>query len=136
MGAQQIPTSQVPKPSGAVNATNAIAYASEIATGIATTIAGVRDDRMRNNFQQNLQLLTNDQKIALAKALNNANNQEERLKLLGLALTDMSKQRINNIQLIVAEQEKNRRNKLITTALQVSALFVVGGFLVYYLAKK
>lgn len=132
----QVSTPPLPRPNTAINAANAIAFATEIATGIATSIASVRDDRMRANFQQNLQLLSNEQQLALAKALNNANNQEERLKILGLALTDMSKQRINNIQTIIAEQEKNRRSKLVTNAIQVSALFIVGGVLVYYIAKK
>lgn len=130
------PIPQLPRPNKAVNAANVIAYAVEIGTGIATAIAGVRDDRMRANFRQNLQLLSNEQQLALAKALNSANNQEERLRILGLALTDMSKQRINNLQEVIAQQEKNRRNKLVVTALQVSAFFVVGGLVVYYIAKK
>jgi hypothetical protein len=130
------PIPQLPRPNKAVNAANAIAYAVEIGTGIATAIAGVRDDRMRANFRQNLQLLSNEQQLALAKALNSANNQEERLRILGLALTDMSKQRINNIQQVIAQQEKNKRNKLLVTSLLIVGVLGVVGVIAYLYNKK
>jgi hypothetical protein len=130
------PIPELPKGSTAVNVANAAAMAVDIGTGIATTIAGVSDERKRTAFNQNFQLLSNDQQIALAKALNNANSQDERLKILSFALTDMSKQRINNIQEIIAQQEKNRRTQLITNAIQVGALFVVAGVVIYFITRK
>lgn len=130
------PIPELPKGSTAVNVANAAAMAVDIGTGIATTIAGVSDERKRTAFNQNFQLLSNDQQLALAKALNNANSQDERLKILSFALTDMSKQRINNIQEIIAQQEKNRRTQLITNAIQVGALFVVAGVVIYFITRK
>jgi len=130
------PIPELPKASKAVNVANVAALAVDIGTGIATTIAGISDDRKRTVFQQNLQLLTNDQQIALSKALNNANSEDERLKILGFALTDMSKQRINNLQEIVAQQEKSKRTKLVTNAIQLGSFFVVSGILVYFVTKK
>lgn len=130
------PIPELPKGSTAVNVANVAAMAVDIGTGIATTIASISDDRKRTAFQQNLQLLTNDQQIALSKALNNANNEQERLKILGLALTDMSKQRINNLQEIISQQEKNKRTQLITNAIKVGALIIVSGVVIYLVAKK
>ena len=129
-------TSVAQKPGKALAKAQIIMSGADIALSVATTIAGVRDEKQRVNFQQNLQLLSNDQQAALAKALNNANSQEERLKILGLSLTDMTNQRINNLQEIIAQQEKNRRSKLISNAIQVGALIIVGGIVIYFVAKK
>jgi hypothetical protein len=126
----------IPKASSAVNVANTVATIVEIGTGIATTIATVSDDRQRANFQQNLQLLTNEQQLVLAKALNNAKSQDERLKILASALTNISNQRINNLQEIISQQEKNRRNLLVTNAIKVSALIIVSGFVIYLVSKK
>jgi hypothetical protein len=129
-------TTAAQKPGKALAKAQIIMSGADIALSVATSIAGVRDERQRVNFQQNLQLLSNDQQVALAKALNNANSQEERLKILGLSLTDMTNQRINNLQEIIAQQEKNRRSKLISNAIQVGALIIVGGIVIYFVAKK
>ena len=129
-------TTAAQKPGKALAKAQIVIAGADIALSVATTIAGVRDERQRVNFQQNLQLLSNDQQFALAKALNNANSQEERLKILGLSLTDMTNQRINNLQEIIAQQEKNRRSKLISNAIQVGALIIVGGIVIYFVAKK
>ena len=129
-------TSVAQKPGKALAKAQIIMSGADIALSVATTIAGVRDEKQRVNFQQNLQLLSNDQQVALAKALNNANSQEERLKILGLSLTDMTNQRINNLQEIIAQQEKNRRSKLISNAIQIGALIIVGGIVIYFIAKK
>jgi hypothetical protein len=126
----------IPKASSAVNVANTVATIVEIGTGIATTIATVSDDRKRANFQQNLQLLTNDQQLVLAKALNNAKSQDERLKILASALTNISNQRINNLQEIISQQEKNRRNLLVTNAIKISALIIVSGVVIYLVSKK
>lgn len=121
------------QPSAAVNATNAIATIAEIGTGIATTIAGVNDAKLRSRFEQNLSLLSNDQQIALAKAVNNAQSEDERLSIITQILTNLSNQRIANIESLVAEQEKNKRNDLLVKA----GIFVVlGGLLVYVVAKN
>lgn len=128
--------SNIPKASKAVNIANTAAQVVEIGTGIATTLAGIQDSNQRAKFSQNLQLLTLSQQETLAKALNNANNETERLKILSNALTDMSKQRINNIELLVAEQEKNKRNQLITNAITIGALIIVSGVVIYLIAKR
>jgi transcriptional regulatory protein LevR len=130
------PIPELPKGSTAVNVANAAAMAVDIGTGIATTIASISDDKKRTAFQQNLQLLSNDQQIALSKALNNANNEQERLKILGLALTNLSSQRINNLQEIISQQEKNKRTQLITNAIKFGALIIVGGVIIYLVIRK
>ena len=134
--ATSVATQNLPQANATLNAANAIAGIAQIGTGIATTIAGVRDENQRAKFTQNLQLLTLSQQETLEKALNNANNETQRLQIISMALTDMSKQRINNLQELVAQQEKDRRSQLITGAVELSVFFVVAGVVIYFVSKK
>ena len=87
------------------NTANAIADIVNVGTSIATTIASVNDARKREMFQQNLAVLSNDQQITLAKAINNASSESERLAIISQALTNLSSQRIANLEQVVADQE-------------------------------
>jgi cytochrome c553 len=118
---------------GGANAANAIAQFAEVGISVATTIAGVHDERLRAKFEQNLALLSNDQQLTLAKAINNAQSEDERLRIMTQVLTSLSNQRISNIESLVAEQEKNKRNDLLVKA----GIFVVlGGVLIYVLSRN
>ena len=115
------------------NTASAIADVANVFTSIATTIASVNDARKREMFQQNLAVLSNDQQLTLAKAINNANSETERLSIISQALTNISSQRIANLQSIVIEQEKKKRTEKIIYA---SGIIVVLGILIYVVAKK
>jgi hypothetical protein len=115
------------------NTASAIADVANVFTSIATTIASVNDARKREMFQQNLAVLSNDQQLTLAKAINNANSSTERLSIISQALTNISSQRIANLQSIVIEQEKKKRTEKIIYA---SGIIVVLGILIYVVAKK
>ena len=84
-------------------------------------------------FQQNLAVLSNEQQITLAKAINNANSETERLSIISQALTNISSQRIANLQNVVTEQERKKRTE---TILYASGIIVVLGVLIYVIAKK
>lgn len=125
-----------PKQAKAITSANtafAISDIANIGTSIATTIASVNDARKREMFQQNLAVLSNEQQITLAKAINNANSETERLSIISQALTNISSQRIANLQSIVADQEKKKRTE---TILYASGIIVVLGVLIYVIAKK
>ena len=126
-------TPQQAKAISSANTANAIADIVNVGTTIATTIASVNDARKREMFQQNLAVLSNDQQITLAKAINNANSESERLAIISQALTNISSQRIANLEQVVAEQEKNKRTQ---TILYASGIIVVVGVLIYVIAKK
>ena len=115
------------------NTANAIADIVNVGTSIATTIASVNDARKREMFQQNLAVLSNDQQITLAKAINNASSESERLAIISQALTNLSSQRIANLEQVVADQEKKKRTE---TILYASGIIVVVGVLIYVIAKK
>lgn len=125
-----------PKQAKAISSANTASAISDIvgiATSIATTIASVEDARKREMFQQNLAVLSNEQQITLAKAINNANSESERLSIISQALTNISSQRIANLQNVVTEQEKKKRTE---TILYASGIIVVVGVLIYVIAKK
>jgi ribosomal protein S13 len=125
-----------PKQAKAISSANtasAIADIVGIGTSIATTIASVEDARKREMFQQNLAVLSNEQQITLAKAINNANSETERLSIISQALTNISSQRIANLQNVVTEQERKKRTE---TILYASGIIVVLGVLIYVIAKK
>ena len=65
--ATSVATQNLPQANATLNAANAIAGIAQIGTGIATTIAGVRDENQRAKFTQNLQLLTLSQQETLEK---------------------------------------------------------------------
>ena len=115
------------------NTAGSIADIANVFTSIATTIASVNDARKREMFQQNLAVLSNDQQLTLAKAINNASSETERLSIISQALTNISSQRIANLQSIVIEQEKKKRTEKI---LYASGIIVVLGVLIYVIAKK
>ena len=115
------------------NTASSIADIANVFTSIATTIASVNDARKREMFQQNLAVLSNDQQLTLAKAINNANSSTERLSIISQALTNISSQRIANLQSIVIEQEKKKRTEKIIYA---SGIILVLGILIYVVAKK
>lgn len=115
------------------NTAGSIADIANVFTSIATTIASVNDARKREMFQQNLAVLSNDQQLTLAKAINNASSATERLSIISQALTNISSQRIANLQSIVIEQEKKKRTEKI---LYASGIIVVLGILIYVVAKK
>ena len=115
------------------NTANAIADIVNVGTSIATTIASVNDARKREMFQQNLAVLSNDQQITLAKAINNESSEYERIAIISQALTNLSSQRIANLEQVVADQEKKKRTE---TILYASGIIVVVGVLIYVIAKK
>jgi hypothetical protein len=115
------------------NTASAIADVANFFTSIATTIASVNDARKREMFQQNLAVLSNEQQITLAKAINNASSETERLSIISQALTNISSQRIANLQNVVTEQERKKRTE---TILYASGIIVVLGVLIYVIAKK
>ena len=110
--------------------------AVEIGATVATTIASIGDARQRAEFQSNLEILTSEQQERLAKALNNAKNANERLKILAASLSNFTSDRIGSIEKVISEQEKNRRNKILSNSIQVSALLLVTGFVIYLLIRK
>jgi hypothetical protein len=127
---------EVPKITTAVGVAQIGAAVVQIGGIAATTIASIGDERSRTSFQQTLQLLTQDQQIALDKLLNNAKDANERLKILALTLNSSTSDRIGNIASLIAEQEKNRRTQVLANSIQVAALFVVAGVVIYFVTKN
>jgi hypothetical protein len=102
-------------------------------TQIAGTIAGTRDARLRNQYEQNLSILDFDQKKKLNDALLKANSEESRQKILANALGGVSQARVQTFGNIALEREKTNQ---VVTILGVIAGIGLLGFLLLTLNRK
>ena len=115
------------------NVSSAISSGTSVVTDIAKTIAAVRDANQRRKFSQNLDLLNSDQQAALGKALLDAQNETERMKILRDVLTDLQSKRIDLLVANVTEKEKKSRTN---TYLAAGAFILVGIGLVALIVKR
>lgn len=95
----------------AANLSFAISSGVNAATSVVATIAGINDQKKRLAFEQNFALLNFDQQAKLNQLLLNAQSESERLAILGRTIESSSKQRINNIAELYAQQEKKKRTE-------------------------
>jgi hypothetical protein len=102
-------------------------------TQIAGTIAGTRDARLRNQYEQNLSILDFDQKKQLNDALLKANSEESRQRILANALGGVSQARVQTFGNIALEREKTNQ---VVTILGVIAGIGLLGFLLLTLNRK
>lgn len=102
-------------------------------TAIAGTIAGTRDTRLRNQYEQQLSLLDYDQKKQLNDSLLKANSEESRQKILANALGGVSQARVQTFGNIALEREKTNQ---VVTILGVIAGIGLLGFLLLTLTRK
>lgn len=121
----KVALSALDKSAKAANLASTISSAGEIAGMAVNLIAGIQDSKKRLEYQKNLDALTLDQQQKLNSLLVNAQSETDRLTILAQSLSGSNIQRINNIALMYAENEKKKRNK---------NLIVIGGLLVLGLA--
>jgi hypothetical protein len=107
--------------------------AAESVANIANAIAGISDMNKRRKFEQNLASLDYDQKIALSKALNDANSESARQQILGDTLGKLDVARIDALGRLQAEKEKTKKTLYILAG--IGGLIVVVG-LVTILVKR
>ncbi len=114
-------------------AVQAVISAAESLASITNSIAGISDMAKRRKFEQNLASLDYDQKIALSKALNDANSEAARQQILGDTLGKLDVARIDALGKLQAEKEKTKKTLYILGG--IGALIVVIG-LVTILVKR
>lgn len=103
--------------SSAANTAGLIGAGVSALTGIATTIANISDQNKRREFQQQIDLLTNQQQQQLNLKLLVANTQTERLNILSQSI----------VQFATANQNAASKTK---TILLVSAGLLTMGLLI------
>jgi len=91
---------------------------AQIGATVATTIAQVKDVKLRREFEQNFQLLSLDQKKRLDKEVLAAQTQNERIAIITNAFVNLK-----------VEEQRSKAKKDIQTA-----LIVLGGGVVLLLA--
>ncbi len=119
-------------PLGGLVTAGVIASAASAGAGIAGTIAGTRDSRLRTQYEQQLGLLDYDQKKQLNDALIKAQNETARQQILANALGGVSQARVQTFGNIALEREKTNQ---VVTILGVIAGIGLLGFLLFT-AKK
>lgn len=119
--------------SQAANTAAAIQAGGEVASLAVNTIASVGDTNLRRKFAQNLDLLTVEQQATLNKALADAEDEKERLKILRDVLSDLQAKRIDLLVASVTEKERKRRTN---TYIAAGAFILVGIGLIALIVKK
>jgi hypothetical protein len=115
------------------NAVNIAESATNIIGTVSTAIASINDAKQRGVFTSNLQLLDNEQKSVLNKAILSANSEQERLAILKDTLTDLSKKRID---LLVSETSKQEKKDRRNTYIVASSFFIVAIGLLAVIIKR
>jgi hypothetical protein len=114
-------------------AVQAVISAVESVASITNSIAGISDMAKRRKFEQNLASLDYDQKLILAKALNDANSEQARQQILGDTLGKLDVARIDALGKVQAEKEKTKKTLYILGG--IGGIIVVLG-LVIVLVKR
>jgi hypothetical protein len=113
----------------------AIAAASSIVsagTSIVQAISGTSDAAKRRIYEQNLGLLSLDEKRKLERMLMEAGNDQARQQILASTLGTLGTARINALATVQAEKEKTKKTIIILSI--VAGIVVIGGL--FYVSKK
>ncbi len=105
----------------------------DVGATIIKTLGEVKDQKERRLFEQNLALLTNEQKNAFEKALLSANSETERLKIIRDVLTSLQSKRIDQLTANVTADEKRKR---FNTIIAASVFIVIAVATVALISKK
>ena len=108
--------------------------AAESVANIANAIAGISDMNKRRKFEQNLASLDYDQKIILAKALNDANSEQARQQILGDTLGKLDIARIGALGKVQAEKEKTKKTLYILGG--IAGIIVVVGLVIVLIKRN
>lgn len=125
-------TTQTTQPSSkAADISAFISVGTDVATTAISLIAGMNDAKKRQQFSNNLTLLSEEAKAQLQQRLLDANSEAERMRILSQYLTDASKTRIDNLTLSYQLEEKRKRTTLLMTGAIILAVVGIAGFIVY-----
>jgi hypothetical protein len=119
--------------SQAANTAAAIQAGGEVASLAVTTITGIGDTNLQRKFSQNLATLSLEQQDALNRALMEANNETERIKIIRDVLTNLQTKRIDLLVASVSEKERKSRTN---TYIAAGAFILVGIGIIAYIVKK
>jgi hypothetical protein len=119
--------------SQAANTAAAIQAGGEVASLAVTTITGIGDTNLQRKFSQNLATLSLEQQDALNRALMEANNETERIKIIRDVLSNLQTKRIDLLVASVSEKERKSRTN---TYIAAGAFILVGIGIIAYIVKK
>jgi len=117
----------------ASNLALAASSVGDVAALAVNLVSGIQDAKKRAEYQRNLDALTLDQQQKLNILLLNTQSETERLSILSQSLSGSNIQRINNLALMYAENEKKKRNQ---NLILIGGLLVLGLAAVIIIVKK
>jgi hypothetical protein len=117
----------------AANTAAAIQAGGEVLSLAVNTIATISDANQKRKFSQNLDALSLEQQDALNRALLEADNETERIKIIKDVLTNLQSKRIDLLVASVGEKEKKTRTN---TYIAAGAFILVGIGIIAYIVKK
>lgn len=111
----------------------AISAGVSAVTGIVNSISAISDANKRRTYEQNLGLLTLDQKKALETLLIKAGSEQAREQILAQTLGSANTARIDALAKLQTEKEKTKKTIIVVSI--VGGIIIVGGLLLI-LAKR
>jgi hypothetical protein len=117
----------------AANTAAAIQAGGEVLSLAVNTIATISDANQKRKFSQNLDAFSLEQQDALNRALLEADNETERIKIIKDVLTNLQSKRIDLLVASVGEKEKKTRTN---TYIAAGAFILVGIGIIAYIVKK
>lgn len=111
----------------------AVAAVASAASGIVSSISNVADAGKRRVYEQNLQLLSADEKKKLDAMLLSAKSDEARQQILASTLGTIGSARVSALATVKAEKEKTKKTLIVVGV--IAAVIILGG-LVYITAKR
>lgn len=114
-----------------------IAAASQVVTavtGVVNSIAGISDMNKRRLYEQNLGLLSLDQKAKLDQLLRSAQSEDARQAILAQTLSTSNSARIDALAKVQAEKEKTKKTILVVSI--IGGIVLLGGLLLILAKRK
>jgi len=112
----------------------AISAGVSAVTGIVNSISAISDANKRRAYEQNLGLLTLDQKAKLEKLLIKAGSEQAREQILAQTLGTANSARIDALAKVQAEKEKTKKTVLVVAI--IGGVVIVGGLLLILAKRK
>lgn len=112
----------------------AASQAVSAVTGVVNSIASISDMSKRRLYEQNLGLLSLDQKAKLEGLLRSANSEDARQAILSQTLSSTNTARIDALAKVQAEKEKTKKTILVVSI--IGGIVLLGGLLLILAKRK
>ena len=111
-------------------------YLADISLTVVSSFAQAGDARKQQEFKNYLSNLSDDQQNQLVNAINNANNEEDKIALITMVFNNATAKRVENLSNILIREEQENRQKRVEKIILGSLLGAMVIVLIYLKRKK